>query len=141
MAGLVDHRYASGQIGVRRVLYNRYRSVSEQVATEELVLPIDPAHVATVRDPQPVTYHRYLSRPELLAGLISEYAFIRLYRIAADSFASEQASRLTAMDGATRNTEKMQQHLLDLERRERQEEITRQVLELIAARFSQTDGP
>ena len=71
----------------------------------------------------------------LLAGLISQYAFISLYRIAADSFASEQASRLVAMDGATRNTEKMLESLLDLERRERQGEITRQVLELIAARI------
>ncbi len=39
------------------------------------------------------------------------------------------------MDGATRNTEKMLKSLLDLERRERQGEITRQVLELIGARF------
>ena len=72
----------------------------------------------------------------LLAGLVSEYAFISLYRVAADSFASEQASRLVAMDGATRNTERMLQSLVDLERRERQGEITRQVLELIAARFA-----
>jgi len=40
------------------------------------------------------------------------------------------------MDGATRNTEKMLKSLIELERRERQEEITRQVLELIAARFA-----
>ena len=68
----------------------------------------------------------------MLAGLISQFAFISIYRIAADSHASEQASRLLAMDGATRNTEKMLKSLFDLERRERQGEITRQVLELIA---------
>lgn len=68
--------------------------------------------------------------------LIGEYAFISLYRIAADSLASEQASRLLAMDGATRNTERMLNSLIDLERRERQGDITRQVLELIAARFA-----
>ncbi len=137
LAALVDHRYATGQVGALRVLFNRYRSVSEQVATEELVLPLDPAQVSWPAGEPPRTYHRYLPRPELLAGLIGEYAFIRLYRIAADSFASEQASRLTAMDGATHNSERMLQSLLDLERRERQDEITRQVLELIAARFSQ----
>ncbi len=43
---------------------------------------------------------------------------------------------LVAMDGATRNTERMLESLRDLERRERQGEITRQVLELIAARFA-----
>jgi F-type H+-transporting ATPase subunit gamma len=135
LAALVDHRYAAGQIGEVRVLYNRYRSVSEQIATEEVVLPLDPARLPGAADRR-IAYHHYLPRPELLAGLIGEYAFIRLYRIAADSFASEQASRLTAMDGATHNSERMLQQLLDLERRERQDEITRDVLELIAARFS-----
>jgi len=71
-----------------------------------------------------------------LAGLVSESVFIGLYQAAADSFASEQASRLVAMDGATRNTEKMLQQLLDQERHERQGQITRQVLEQIAARFA-----
>ena len=55
---------------------------------------------------------------------------------AAESYASEQASRLVAMDSSTRNTEQMLQTLVDLERRERQAEITREVLELIGARFA-----
>lgn len=40
------------------------------------------------------------------------------------------------MDGSTHNTERIGKSLLDLERRERQGEITRQVLELIGARFA-----
>jgi F-type H+-transporting ATPase subunit gamma len=67
---------------------------------------------------------------------VDEYAFISLYIIAAESFTSEQASRLLAMDSSTRNTERMLQTLIDLERRERQEAITRDVLELIGARFA-----
>jgi F-type H+-transporting ATPase subunit gamma len=136
VAALVDQRHAAGQLGPLRIIYSRYQSVSEQVPTEEQVLPIDPQ---SIRFSGPVSggeHYRYLSVPALLAGLIGEYAFIRLYRIAADSFASEQASRLIAMDGATRNTERMLNLLLDLERRERQGEITRQVLELIGARFA-----
>ena len=48
----------------------------------------------------------------------------------------EQASLLVAMDSTTRNTERMLETLRDLERRERQGEITAQVLELIGARFA-----
>ncbi len=73
---------------------------------------------------------------ELLAGLISEHALISLYQLAAESFASEQASRLVAMDAATRNTDRIAEALMELEQRERQGDITRQVLELIAARFT-----
>ena len=65
-----------------------------------------------------------------------EYVFISLYLLAAESFASEQASRLVAMDSSTRNTEQMLETLNDHEQRERQGEITRQVMELIGARFA-----
>jgi F0F1-type ATP synthase gamma subunit len=44
--------------------------------------------------------------------------------------------RPVAMDGATRDTERMLKGLVELERRERQGEITRPVLELIAAWFA-----
>jgi F0F1-type ATP synthase gamma subunit len=81
---------------------------------------------------------------ELVVGLIREYIFINLYRLlyrlAAESFTSRPASRLMAMDGAmdgaTRGTEKMLQSLAELERRQRQEKITRQARDLIAARFA-----
>lgn len=135
LAGLVDESYGAGKMTELRVIYNYYRSVSEQAPTEEKLLPFDWAPGAPGASKNKELY-RYLSLPELVAGLASEYIFISLYRIAAESFASEQASRLVAMDGATRNTEKMLKSLTELERRERQEEITRQVLELIAARFA-----
>jgi len=136
VAALIDQRFAAGELGTLRAVYNRYKSISEQVPTDQQILPIDLAKIRESASPAKTSYDRQLSDPVLLAGLISQYAFIRLYRIAADSFASEQASRLTAMDGATRNTEKMLESILDLERRERQGEITRQVLELVASRFA-----
>jgi F-type H+-transporting ATPase subunit gamma len=146
LARMIDGRYAAGTIGPLHVIYNRYQSVSEQVPTEEQILPLDlsrfPApqpsstRAGTALPPMQNAHYRYLPVSVLLAGLISEHAMISLYRMAADSFASEQASRLVAMDGATRNTEKMLEALQDLEQRERQGEITRQILELMAARFS-----
>jgi F-type H+-transporting ATPase subunit gamma len=135
LAARVGPRYAAGEWGAVHVVYSRYRSVSEQVPTEERILPPDLARLW----PAGVVgrhFHRYLPTAELAAGLVSEHAFISLFRIAADSFASEQAARLLAMDAATRNTERMLQSLLDLERRERQGEITRQVLELLGAHFT-----
>jgi F-type H+-transporting ATPase subunit gamma len=136
LAAMMDRRYAAGEFGALHVLYSRYRSVSEQTPTEECILPLDLARLPRPAGIPAGGYYRYLPAPNLLAGLISEYAFISLYRMATDSYAGEQASRLIAMDGATRNTERMLRALLDLERRERQGQITRQVLELIGARFA-----
>lgn len=136
LAQIVDRRFAENALGPLHVIYSRYQSITEQIPTEERVLPLDLRTLAPPGGAPPPRFHRYLSAAPVLAGLISEYAFISLFRAAADSFASEQASRLVAMDGATRNTETMLGSLLDLERRERQGEITRQVLELIAARVA-----
>jgi F-type H+-transporting ATPase subunit gamma len=61
---------------------------------------------------------------------------VSLYHAAAESYASEQAGRLVAMDSATRNTTRMADDLAGLERRERQHEITRQTLELTAGRLA-----
>ncbi len=136
LAARVDSSFAAGKLGTLRAIYNRYESISEQLPTDEQILPLDLSKIRQTVAPPLARFDRYLSKPAMLAGLVGQYAFIRLYRMAADSFASEQASRLTAMDGATRNTEKMLESLTDLERRERQGEITREVLELIASRFA-----
>ena len=136
LAGFVDQRFAAGQLGTLHAIYNRYQSISEQVPTEEQILPLDLAKARGSAPPLKDHYDRQLSDATLLSGFISQYAFISLYRILAESYASEQASRLIAMDGATRNTEKLLGSLVDLERRERQGEITRQVLELVTARFA-----
>jgi F-type H+-transporting ATPase subunit gamma len=136
LAAVVEQRFAAGKLGPLHVIYSRHQSISQQVPTEERILPLDLLSMRRATPLPETPYYRYVESPVLLAGLISQYAFISLYRIAADSHASEQASRLLAMDGATRSTEKMLKTLNDLERRERQGEITRQVLELIAARFN-----
>jgi F-type H+-transporting ATPase subunit gamma len=135
LAPLVDRHYAAQRLGPVRVIYSHYRSISEQVPAEELLLPVDLSALREIRPAGRRCFH-YLPLPELLAGFLGQYAFISLYRLAAESYASEQASRLVAMDGASRNTERIGKALLDLERRERQSEITRQVLELIGARFA-----
>jgi F-type H+-transporting ATPase subunit gamma len=138
LATSADHGYASGDSAAVDVVYSRYRSVSEQVPVMERVLPIDLSVLPSARSPS--AFHRYLPNPQLVAGLVGQFAYISLYHAAAESYASEQASRLVAMDGATRNTSRMVDDLTGLERRERQHEITRQVLELTASRLAGDGG-
>lgn len=137
LSSLLGARYAAGELGRLSVVYSRFQSVSEQVPTEVQILPPDLDEIRSKRATGPPRFDHYLSSSDLLAGLVNEYAFISLYLIAAESFASEQASRLVAMDSSTRNTEQMLETLIGQERRERQSEITREVLELIGGRFAE----
>jgi F-type H+-transporting ATPase subunit gamma len=136
LAPRVDRHYAALGLGPVHVIYSRYQSISQQVPAEQELLPPDLSALQSLAPRAGGACFHYLPLPELLAGFLGQYAFISLYRMAVESYASEQASRLIAMDGATHNTERIGKALLDLERRERQGEITRQVLELIGARFA-----
>lgn len=136
LAELAVRQSAVGVLGTLCVIYNRYQSLSEQVPTEVQLLPPDLAAIRRSAPRSGSRHHRYLAPTQLLSGLVKEYLFISLYLIAVESYASEQASRLVAMDSSTRNTERMLETLRDLERRERQQAITAQVLELIGARFA-----
>lgn len=136
LAVLVEQRFEAGQLGTLHAVYNRYQSISEQVPTEEQILPLKLQKARAAAPPLADRYDRQLADATLLAGFVSQYAFISLYRVIAESYASEQASRLIAMDGATRSTQRMLESLVDLERRERQGEITRQVMELVTSRFA-----
>ena len=98
LAILVGRHYASGEIRSLRVIYNRYQSISEQIPTEVQILPPDLASVGEPGSAIARPFCRYLSERDLLAGLIDEYAFISLYLLAVESYTSEQASRLVAMD-------------------------------------------
>jgi F-type H+-transporting ATPase subunit gamma len=138
LSNRADHGYATGAIAAVHVVFARYRSVSEQDPTFERVLPLDLSLLSRVSLRSPVC--RYLPDAQLVSGLISQFAFIAFYHAAAESYASEQASRLVAMDGATRNTSRMVDDLASLERRERQHEITRQMLELAASRLTRDNA-
>ncbi|NPV63745.1 MAG: F0F1 ATP synthase subunit gamma [Methanotrichaceae archaeon] len=67
----------------------------------------------------------------LFSSLVKEYLFFSLYRAFVESLASENASRLSSMQAAERNIE---EHLIELTtdfRRQRQEAISSELLDVI----------
>jgi len=73
-----------------------------------------------------------MAQPALLAALVRQYLFVSVFRACAQSLASEHASRLESMQLAEKNIEN---HLGELEaayRQRRQEEITVELLDVVA---------
>lgn len=68
----------------------------------------------------------------LFSRLIREYLFVSLYRAFANSLASENASRLAAMQSAQRNIEDHLSELQSQYRRQRQSVITSELLDVVA---------
>lgn len=99
------------------------------------VLPLDDAwRRALVERPWPTT-----ALPDVigtaratLRALVREYLFVSLFRACAESLASENASRLAAMQRADRNIDELLEHLHNTFRRLRQSAIDEELFDVIA---------
>jgi F-type H+-transporting ATPase subunit gamma len=122
--------------GARILIFHNRRS--EDVAAQPLMaqlLPLDKAHLlGVVRRPWPSrclpTFTMAFER--LFAALVRQHLFVALFRAAAESVASEQASRLLAMQAAERNIE---QHLDEVNaefRAQRQHQITDEIIDVLS---------
>jgi F-type H+-transporting ATPase subunit gamma len=73
-----------------------------------------------------------MDRAELLRALVGQYLFVVLFRAAAESAASEHATRLATMQAADRNIEDHLDEVRAAYRRRRQDAITEELLDVIA---------
>jgi F-type H+-transporting ATPase subunit gamma len=73
-----------------------------------------------------------MAAPALLASVIRQYLFSSVYRAAAESLASEHASRLLSMQAAERNIEEHLEAQHAEFRRRRQEAITGELLDIVS---------
>jgi F-type H+-transporting ATPase subunit gamma len=73
-----------------------------------------------------------MDREELFAALVRQFLFISVFRACAESQTAEHASRLSAMQAAERNLDDRRTDVLAAFRRRRQDEITAELLDVIA---------
>jgi F-type H+-transporting ATPase subunit gamma len=73
-----------------------------------------------------------MERRRLLAVLLRQYFFVSIFRACAESLAAENASRLAAMQAAEKSLEERHDALLGEFRRQRQDAITAELLEVVS---------
>src|SRR6056297_2549359 len=116
------------------VFYNRRTSASSFAPRQLQLLPIDSERLDRWRDepwksrslPMFVTERR-----PLLSRLIRQYLFVSLFRACAESLASENASRIAAMQAAEKNIEERLDELHGSFNRQRQSAITEELLDVV----------
>ncbi|NLV70409.1 MAG: F0F1 ATP synthase subunit gamma [Clostridiales bacterium] len=114
--------------------YNKPRDNTIFVEDTELLFPIDLAELSRNRvaweSKGLPTY--FAERQEIISDLIRQYFFITLYRAFCYSLASENASRLMSMQSAEKNVDKQLEELNFLFRRERQNNITEELNDIVS---------
>ena len=126
-------QYQEGAFDEGYVVYNEFKSVMQQEVTVEKWLPIEPLHEPNERENR-YTGGGYLYEPDekdLLETLLPKYFEIQTYRILLESAAAEQAARMTAMDGATRNAGELIKKVTLFYNKTRQAAITKELMDIV----------
>jgi F-type H+-transporting ATPase subunit gamma len=146
IAGDVTTAYVDGHIDRLELIYNHYVSPMTQTVSHETLLPLQQADILGDEEDgeeqqQPEnggTAHSralwiYEPEPEeILARLVPDYVEISIYRALLESTASEHGARMTAMRNASENASELIDDLTLEMNRQRQAEITQEIMEVVA---------
>jgi len=124
-------RFDAGEFDVAHLFFSKFVSVLTQEPTEIQLMPVAVAEGAeTVTAGASVDYEP--DEEEILADLLPRNVSVQLLRASRENAASEQGSKMTAMDNATRNAGDMINKLTIQYNRTRQAAITTELVEIIS---------
>ncbi len=126
-------RYEAGEYDVATLFYSNFKSVLTQEPTAQQILPvaIPQVEAAAATGVSAATEYEP-DEEEILADLLPRNVAIQLYRAMRENAASEQGSKMTAMDNATRNAGDLIKRLSIQYNRARQAAITTELVEIIS---------
>ena len=124
---VVDH-FTSGKVDEIHVVYNYFVNLAQQEVKSEVMLPlIYDEEKGIVKDK---LYEP--SKEKLVSSLVPRHLNIQIWKYLLESYASEQAARMFAMDNATTNAGDMIKNLTLEFNKARQAAITTEMLEIVS---------
>ena len=137
-----EMRHSQGEVTELYLFYNRPTSGAAYAPVSQRLLPLDDNWRRTLAAlPWPTR-----NLPEVMGGttttlraLIREYVFVSLFRACAESLASENASRLAAMERADRNIDELLENLHGTFHRLRQSSIDEELFDVISGYEAQSE--
>jgi F-type H+-transporting ATPase subunit gamma len=146
IAGDVTAAYVDGEIDRLEIIYNHYVSPMTQTVSHETLLPLQQADILGDEEDEaedraaedkdtPHSRALWIYEPdpeEILARLVPDYVEISIYRALLESTASEHGARMTAMRNASENASELIDDLTLEMNRQRQAEITQEIMEVVA---------
>ena len=126
-------RFNAGEFDVAHLFFARFQSALVQEPTELQIIPVPlaPSNGAVSTGASAAVEYEP-DEEEILAALLPRNVAVQLFRAFLENAASEQGSRMTAMDNATRNAGDMINKLTIVYNRTRQAAITTELIEIIA---------
>ena len=121
--------FNESQFDVCKIFYNKFKNVITQIPQEQQLIPIESKKKEKVTD---VFYEFEPEESEILNDLLPRNISTQIFKAFLENAASEQGSRMTAMDNATRNAGDLVDRLTIHYNRSRQATITKELIEIIS---------
>jgi F-type H+-transporting ATPase subunit gamma len=123
--------FVAGELDEVKICFTDFRSAGAQIPVVNTILPIkkedvepEPGHITPLYEFEP-------EPSEILSLLLPRYVNTVIFRSLLESSASEHAARRRAMKAATENGEELVKVYTRMANRERQAEITSEIMEVV----------
>ncbi|MCA1970941.1 MULTISPECIES: F0F1 ATP synthase subunit gamma [Ciceribacter] len=123
--------FDKGEFDVATLFYSEFKSVISQVPTAQQLIPAAaPEAVATTG--ASAVYEYEPDAGAILEDLIPRNISVQIFRALLENVAGEMGAKMSAMDNATRNAGEMINKLTLSYNRQRQAQITKELIEIIS---------
>jgi len=121
--------FKEDQFDVCKIFYNKFKNVITQIPQAQQIIPIE--RLEDKKESENF-YEFEPEENEILNDLLPRNISTQIFKAFLENAASEQGSRMTAMDNATRNAGDLVEKLTITYNRSRQAAITKELIEIIS---------
>ena len=131
VGNLIIEKFQNEEFDFCTIFFNKFKNVISQIPQAQQIIPLENEN----KDKDEKLDSSYEFEPdedEILSNLLPKNISTQIFKAMLENSASEQGSRMTAMDNATRNAGDLVDKLTIQYNRSRQAAITKELIEIIS---------
>ncbi len=126
---MIIEKFEAGEFDICTIFYNQFKNVITQIPQAQQIVPLNNEEDENSLEE---SYEFEPDEDEILNNLLPKNISTQIFKAMLENSASEQGSRMSAMDNATRNAGEMVDKLTIEYNRSRQAAITKELIEIIS---------
>ncbi len=127
---IVIDKFENSEFDICTIFYNQFKNVITQIPQAQQIIPLNSEDSEDNTSEE--SYEFEPDKDEILSNLLPKNISTQIFKAMLENSASEQGSRMSAMDNATRNAGEMVDKLTIQYNRSRQAAITKELIEIIS---------
>ena len=127
---IIIDKFEKEEFDICTIFYNQFKNVITQIPQAQQIIPLKTDNEAATKSDD--SYEFEPDEDEILSNLLPKNISTQIFKAMLENSASEQGSRMSAMDNATRNAGEMVDKLTIEYNRSRQAAITKELIEIIS---------